>query len=614
MLELGKRGSVAIGIAAALSVVLALPALMLPWEEDEVFLAAAARGASPWMNTPFDLYRFSSGNPAEVQEYVARGAFPWFTDASFKYAPWRPLASALYTLDVQLWGAHRWPAQLHSILWHLAFVMAGIALLRRALTASALPYAAIALVFMPALVGPTTWLTNRHVFVGLVPAVLALLAHLRWREEGGPRNLALSVAGYAIAFLGSEAGFTFAPYLMAYELVGRRDSSRARIRALLPWACVALAYTLIFVGLDRGGYVFDAYSGDFLTLRELSFRASSVPIMIAVLLTGSTGYHLHGLPVYGPRLLLVLAVLAGFWRWRRGHERGAERRSVLWLALGMCGSVFLVCMVRAYEARALVPASIGGAAVIGVVAESEVSRLVTAIGGRTRRIALQGAMVASLAALLVLPVLEFPVRHWMPNYDRSATLGKLNTSWAKLKGIERAFVLGAPYWLPGQLAAAIAHTLGHEQVPEWHLLSLDVAGLTVRRPARTILELEEAMPSPSTRFYGEPSRIRPGMEVQTTAAKVSVRDATHETARAYQVEIPSLGDRRTQLVTIADWSARVIELPDVGESRVLTPTLDLAPKPWAVRTCGQNLLTWAVFACEHALSNRIFMMLLPSFD
>src|SRR5687768_10461525 len=91
-----------VGLTAALSV----PALWIPFDPDEHVVLGGMDG-SPWMGTKFDLYRFSTGKPEDVQSLMARGAVPWFTSAEWKYALWRPLTSALFVVDRAISGWNR---------------------------------------------------------------------------------------------------------------------------------------------------------------------------------------------------------------------------------------------------------------------------------------------------------------------------------------------------------------------------------------------------------------------------------------------------------------------------------------------------------------------------
>ena len=119
-------------VAVVLATVSALPMLAAPWDEDEVFLVGAVQGTSPWMNSRFDAYRFSSGDEKEVAQLVASGAMPWYTAPDFKYALYRPLTSALLWIDSLAFGDRRLGYQLDAMFWHALLVIAAATVLARA--------------------------------------------------------------------------------------------------------------------------------------------------------------------------------------------------------------------------------------------------------------------------------------------------------------------------------------------------------------------------------------------------------------------------------------------------------------------------------------------------
>ena len=79
---------------------------------------------------------------------------------------------------------------------------------------------------------PVAWIANRNALVAAVPALLGLVAHLRWREQGWRPGLPLSMLGLGVGLLGGEAALGVFAYVGAYELVGARGGCAAE-RAII---------------------------------------------------------------------------------------------------------------------------------------------------------------------------------------------------------------------------------------------------------------------------------------------------------------------------------------------------------------------------------------------
>jgi hypothetical protein len=75
-----RRAWAAVGLLAVLLVVLRLPTVTVGLHMDDLAQRAMVEGAYPVARAPWDLYTFSSGEPAEVRTLVGAGALPAVVD------------------------------------------------------------------------------------------------------------------------------------------------------------------------------------------------------------------------------------------------------------------------------------------------------------------------------------------------------------------------------------------------------------------------------------------------------------------------------------------------------------------------------------------------------
>lgn len=287
----------------------------------------------PW----WDLYNLVPGEPVEMQAFIERGPFPWFSVPDVKLHFFRPLSSALLVFDALVFGDSVWLAHLHSVLWYLALVVVAGALYRRLVPSVAL-LAALLFAIDDAHTMPVMWLANRNSMVALVFAWLGLWAHLRWREDGWKPGLVASVAAYVTALLAGETAIAGLGYLVAYELVGRRDAWRTRLLALLPATAVVLGFSLAYRVMGMGA----AHSATYLDpgAEPLQFLLNAPVRFLANFGGQSSGLPADVwlfLPALRPQLVATGVVALIIWplAWRRWAPVDVELRAkVKWLGLG----------------------------------------------------------------------------------------------------------------------------------------------------------------------------------------------------------------------------------------------------------------------------------------
>lgn len=327
---------------------LSLPSWFAEFYCDDQGMVLSIDGTLPMPSPgPFHLYTFMSGAPGERDFQVAHSEVPWWTVDGIKISFFRPLSSALLTLDHALSGRHPLPYHLHSVAWYVAAAALAALFFRRVLPERAAALAALLFVVSPAHWMLAAWPSARHVAISGTLAIAALSLHLAWRtrvRRGVPWHLLGALSCATLALLGGETALGLFGYVLAYECWGRREPFAERLRALVPWAALLLAYALIYQRLHfgvhgAGGYV------DPLAHPGAYFR--QLPTRFAVYLSAALLCLPSELTMLTPRAvapLVALGVAAAFCftlllRRRLASLEPEQARTVRWLMWGAAVSL-----------------------------------------------------------------------------------------------------------------------------------------------------------------------------------------------------------------------------------------------------------------------------------
>lgn len=326
-------------IVVAIGTVLGLFSLRIGFAMDDYAFLAWLEGKLPKRVTPFDLYEFAPGDRHGNFEMIRRGPWPWYTDLDLKVRFFRPLSSALLWLDHALFGTAPIGFHLHSLLWHLAFLIGAGLLLRAVLSARVFPLAFLIFAISFPHADSTGWISARHMLVGATPVVWALVAHVYYRERDFRAGRWLSILGAIVGLLGSEAALGGLLYWMAYEAfaaTGKRGL-RARLPGLAVPAGIAALY---FIGYKMGGYGAahsDAYFEPLADPLRFSLAAAErLPLLLGEAIGGSSAEFavvtaMAPFVVAGALSVIAFAALVrAVWP----YVGETDRRSLPWLTVG----------------------------------------------------------------------------------------------------------------------------------------------------------------------------------------------------------------------------------------------------------------------------------------
>jgi hypothetical protein len=566
--RLVRRG-VAVPAATALALALLAPSLGLGFLMDDYALVATLDGSRSGMATPLSLYTLSNGVRDEVQGAIARGALPWWTSPEFRFALFRPLSSALLVVEHALFGHAPAGYHLHSLIWYGALVVVVGALLYRALRPSLAALALLIFAVDDAHVGPAGWVCNNHAVVAATAASLGLLAHMRLREDGWRPGVALSCAGFAAGLLAGETALQVMAVLFAYEIFGRDDRLRQRLRALAPATAVAVVYLAAYRGLGfgvRGGAAYIDPLGEPVRVAARGLRV--VPALLGDLLLGFPSGEpatpaMIAAGAAGTALFAALTLALA----RRFSAR--EARAARWLAAG--GALSLIPALGAPAGgRLLLVASVASAAVAALLLRAGLEAICERrSASRLARFALVAPWAALGAVHLVLaPVMTQVLLSTLRGWSR----GQASVVRSLDIDEDRAVVeLWAPNYAYGTLAGLTRGVLAGTPVRSWHTLAMAPHDIEVTRTGDRTLELSVRGGRMLDNFFeGTYRSPADGMEAGTTVVsdEMVARVLSSDRGAPTRIEFRfarSLDDPALQFVAFRGGTLQRVALPPVGE-------------------------------------------------
>jgi hypothetical protein len=361
-----RRRKRLLGVVVALAVLVHLPSLFAPSMLDDWAQSAMAEGRFGLRRSPFDLYDYI--DDANWAVLFDRGVIPWWTHPRLVVRFFRPLSSALLWGDHTLFGHHLVLHHVHSLVWWALAVLGVHALFRRSFPRRAAILGTAVFAFAPCHAMPLVWLANREALVSATLGVWGLVWYTRWRDGRRVRDALGSVLLFSAAVLAGEYTLGFVGYVLAIELVRRREPIARRALGLSVFALPVAAYLAAHVALH-----YDAHGSGFYRnpLHDFGAYAHGAPRRLAILLGSAwlgvddtwTASSWWALTLLGVGTVAVLAVPLA--RVVRGLESD-ERRRATWL---LAGSVLSLAPVLSVEAsnRLLGVAMIGVSALVGLL-------------------------------------------------------------------------------------------------------------------------------------------------------------------------------------------------------------------------------------------------------
>jgi hypothetical protein len=133
--------------------------------------------------------------------------------------------------------------------------------------------------------GGVGWISNRSSLMGACFGVVALLCHHESRKRARPALGALAAASLLTGMFCAELTLGTLGYLMSYALFVERSSVTQRLRSLLPYAPVLLAWGIYRRAAGYGSYGMYAYVDP---VREPLVFVQGLPARLALLFASQT--------------------------------------------------------------------------------------------------------------------------------------------------------------------------------------------------------------------------------------------------------------------------------------------------------------------------------------
>jgi hypothetical protein len=293
------------------------------------------------LNSPVNLYGFSSGGSTRFAFQLDKGSSPWWASDQIKTNFFRPLSSLSLAFDFSLWPNTPLLMHIHSLLWFCLLILVAYRLYR-SISGSAV-VAGIGILLLAVddvFTGPAGWISNRHVVIAMVFSVLCVwLYHLGVSRRKWP-YIAGACGIYVLALLASEMGLVTFAYLFAYMFVLDRDKWLGRVKRILPFVLITVVWRLTYTALGYGA------SGTLLyidpILNPVVFIAQMLT-RVPVLLFSAVGPPVVELILaFSPQATGVLAAICliplGFLALAAFPVLKAHRTSAFWL-IGLLGAV-----------------------------------------------------------------------------------------------------------------------------------------------------------------------------------------------------------------------------------------------------------------------------------
>lgn len=258
-----------IAVAALLAFVLMLPSITNGLAIDDHLYRARVVGDG-WSaeRSTRELFVFANPDHAgEREAQIESGELSWWAAPDLRWGFMRPLPALIHHAEWRALGrGGTWWMHLHSVLW-MAALAAVVALLYRRLIgglSGSLWIAGLASILYAIDDGhgfAVGWLANRCGIQGAVFAVLALIAHDRWRRQSWRGGTIVAPLLFVVALLCSEQMVAVAGFLFAYALF--LDERPRRFVALAPYAVIAIAWFVVRGVMGYGSVGTGSYTDPF---------------------------------------------------------------------------------------------------------------------------------------------------------------------------------------------------------------------------------------------------------------------------------------------------------------------------------------------------------------
>jgi len=295
-----------------------------------------------------------SGVPQYFSAHVGAGVFPWVKGSFY-----RPLFLLWLRFNYIFFQASPWGWHLTSLLAHLAAVWMFFTLVRQwtrdGLVAG---WAALLFAVHPIHIEPVAWISAVPEILFTIAGMGSIYTYFRFRQEGRPKLLGVSVALYATALFSKETAFVIWPVMLICQrwldaADSQEESSqwRTRVKEQFPFAAVTAVYFVLRF------FALNGMRGDVThSLREVLCAAPSVtwfyvrklllPVQLSQIYYDPDVWSFSSPHFFVP-LIAVLFIVAGLTYWAF-KSRDATLPTIL-LGLSLVPPLMGVCVFPRHD-------------------------------------------------------------------------------------------------------------------------------------------------------------------------------------------------------------------------------------------------------------------------
>jgi hypothetical protein len=573
----------------AILVTIVFGAVQLPFSSfmaDDFMQLGILEGVSPsiWLG-PMDVYTLADGDPVHMRTLKDTGAFQWFWNPKFKAKFFRPLSSVLLIIDHAIFGLNPIGYSIHNLLWFASLIIAAGFLMQRAVPGRIGSLAMVIFSISGIHWYVVYWTAARHIIVAASIGLWSLLAYTKWRGLGWKKGRIISIIGILLSLLAGEAALGILAYLFAFELLATDDALKLKLKNLLPFIILTVAYLIVYTSLGYGAYggsgylnpvsaplgFLLAFPGRFLALAgsmivgghaELwmfpSIRLYMILIAVLIIILLSILFK-KVISLYGDRTHLFPETNENQ-HTRTAKLIGSPRRGVWWMLLGSVISL-IPFTAASPGARCLVVPFVGGAVVISFVLYYWWKSIRKLPGLKLR--------VFSIFCWLLLFIhfVFAPIQRFVgPVFAKNLFVNRLKSVLEKAEfnhqqPPQKIVLVTVPDFSIG-LHSYYYRKLNREPLPDsWWVLSWENCAHQVYRSDSNTFELELINGSINRPF------LKKGTLIELTGMAVTVLKADNHGAICIEFRFDrSLDDPSLQFLAWIDKRLKSIQMPPVGQS------------------------------------------------
>jgi hypothetical protein len=552
----------------AILVTIVLGAVQLPFSSfmaDDFMQLGILEGVSPctWLG-PMDVYTLADGNPAHMRTLKDSGAFQWFWNPEFKAKFFRPLSSVLLIMDHAIFGLNPIGYSLHNLLWFASLIIAAGFLMQRAVPGRISTLAIIVFSISGIHWYVVYWTAARHIVVAASIGLWSLLAYTKWREQGWKKGRIISILGILLSLLAGEASLGVLVYFFAYELLSTDDDLKQKLKNLLPFIILTMAYLIVYKSFGYGAYEGSGYLNPI--TGPLQFLLAFPGRFLALAGSMIAGGHAElwmfpSIRLYiiliGILLVILLTILL---KKVSSFAPVKEIKSARWMLVGSVISL-IPFSAASPGARCLVVPFMGGAVIISFALYYWWKSVRKLPGLKLRFLSIFCWL------LLFIHFVFAPIQRFVgPGFAKEVFVNRLKSVLEKAEFNHRQLpqkivFLTVPDFSVG-LHSFYYRKLNREPMPDsWWVLSWENCDHRVFRSGSNSFELQLINGSINRPF------LKKGMSIKLTGMEVTVLKVDKEGVKCIEFSFDcSLNDPSLKFLAWIDEGLNNIPMPPVGQS------------------------------------------------